>query len=305
MERVCAPGGHGTAEDVFEDRPYRVAGKTGNSTGHLTRRRLSRATGPPLPAISQPKTGLYNRSGGATAHRTRLLRWGRSRTCFPRHRRPPPRHAPRPGRAESGLLAELPRLPVSMNGSANTLTSLYETLGLPFSIDTTENGELPSHVAASTSDGLVTLTPRTVSESSIPDVRGMSLRDAVKAPRDKGHAGRHQWSRDRAPTKHCPGNCAPPRSNHPARTVMKLLKDILYGARITEVVGSTHVAIESVVADSRQVKPFGCFVAIPGTAVDGHDHIPAAARAGAAAIVCEHLPAEARPQRPCGLRAGR
>ena len=73
---------------------------------------------------------------------------------------------------------------------------------------------------------------------------------------------------------------------------MKLLKDILYGARITEVVGSTHVAIESVVADSRQVKPFGCFVAIPGTAVDGHDHIPAAARAGAAAIVCEHLPAE-------------
>lgn len=73
---------------------------------------------------------------------------------------------------------------------------------------------------------------------------------------------------------------------------MKLLKDILYGARITTVVGSTHIAIESVVADSRQVKPFGCFVAIPGTLVDGHDHIPAASRAGAAAIICERLPAE-------------
>ncbi len=73
---------------------------------------------------------------------------------------------------------------------------------------------------------------------------------------------------------------------------MKILKDILYGARISEVAGSTHIAVESVVADSRQVKPFGCFVAIPGTAVDGHDHIPSAIRAGAAAIVCERLPGE-------------
>ena len=73
---------------------------------------------------------------------------------------------------------------------------------------------------------------------------------------------------------------------------MKLLKDILYGARISEVIGSTHIAIESVVADSRQVKPFGCFVAIPGTTVDGHEHILGAVRSGAAAIVCERMPAE-------------
>ena len=72
---------------------------------------------------------------------------------------------------------------------------------------------------------------------------------------------------------------------------MKILKDILYGARISEVIGSTHIAVESVMADSRQIKPFGCFVAIPGTAVDGHDHIPGAVRAGAAAVVCERLPA--------------
>ena len=63
---------------------------------------------------------------------------------------------------------------------------------------------------------------------------------------------------------------------------MKILKDILYGARISEVIGSTHIAVESVVADSRQVKPFGCFVAIAGTAVDGHDHIAGAIRAGGA-----------------------
>ena len=74
---------------------------------------------------------------------------------------------------------------------------------------------------------------------------------------------------------------------------MKILKDILYGARIIEVVGSTHIAVETVVADSRQVKPFGCFVAISGAVVDGHDHIPGAIRAGAAAVVCERLPEEA------------
>ncbi len=73
---------------------------------------------------------------------------------------------------------------------------------------------------------------------------------------------------------------------------MKLLKDILYGARISEVIGSTHIAVESVVADSRKVKPFSCFVAIPGTVVDGHEHIPGAVRAGAAAVVCERLPEE-------------
>lgn len=44
---------------------------------------------------------------------------------------------------------------------------------------------------------------------------------------------------------------------------MKLLKDILYGARISQVIGSTHIAVESVVADSRQVKPFGCFLPFP------------------------------------------
>ena len=73
---------------------------------------------------------------------------------------------------------------------------------------------------------------------------------------------------------------------------MKILKDILYGARISEVAGSTHIAVESVVADSRKVKPFGCFVAIRGGAFDGHDHIEAAIRAGAAAVVCERMPDE-------------
>lgn len=73
---------------------------------------------------------------------------------------------------------------------------------------------------------------------------------------------------------------------------MKLLKDILYKARLEQVVGSTNVAIEQVTFDSRAVKPFTAFVAIKGTRSDGHDYIGKAVELGATAIVCEHLPAE-------------
>ena len=71
---------------------------------------------------------------------------------------------------------------------------------------------------------------------------------------------------------------------------MKLLSDILYKARIEEVIGSTHVAISSVTFDSRKVKKDTLFVAVRGTATDGHNFIEKAIEAGAAAIVCEDLP---------------
>ncbi|MDO7741188.1 MAG: Mur ligase domain-containing protein, partial [Flavobacteriales bacterium] len=73
---------------------------------------------------------------------------------------------------------------------------------------------------------------------------------------------------------------------------MKLLKDILYGTRIQETTGSTHVAIEDVAFDSRKVKAFSLFVAVPGTKVDGHDYIDQAIENGAIAIVAERLPEE-------------
>ncbi len=73
---------------------------------------------------------------------------------------------------------------------------------------------------------------------------------------------------------------------------MKLLSQILYKARLEEVVGSTHVAIASVAFDSRKVKKDSLFIATRGTAVDGHDYIHKAIEAGAVAIVCEALPAQ-------------
>jgi len=75
---------------------------------------------------------------------------------------------------------------------------------------------------------------------------------------------------------------------------MKLLKDILYRARIEEVIGSTNLAIDAIQFDSRKVEAFTVFVAVKGTQVDGHKYIEQAILKGAVAIVCEELPAEQR-----------
>jgi UDP-N-acetylmuramoyl-L-alanyl-D-glutamate--2,6-diaminopimelate ligase len=72
---------------------------------------------------------------------------------------------------------------------------------------------------------------------------------------------------------------------------LKLLSDILYKARIEEVIGSTHIAISSVTFDSRKVKKDSLFIATRGTANDGHRFIDKAIELGANAIVCEEVPA--------------
>ncbi|MFZ5553732.1 MAG: UDP-N-acetylmuramoyl-L-alanyl-D-glutamate--2,6-diaminopimelate ligase [Bacteroidota bacterium] len=71
---------------------------------------------------------------------------------------------------------------------------------------------------------------------------------------------------------------------------MKLLKDILFGVRITEVHGSTHVAIDNIVFDSRKVRSGSLFVATKGTTVDGHQFIDKSIATGADAVICEELP---------------
>ncbi|PBQ31437.1 UDP-N-acetylmuramoyl-L-alanyl-D-glutamate--2,6-diaminopimelate ligase [Sphingobacteriaceae bacterium] len=73
---------------------------------------------------------------------------------------------------------------------------------------------------------------------------------------------------------------------------MKLLSEILYKVRLEEVLGSTHMAISSVVSDSRKVKKGCLFVASRGAAVDGHQFIQKAIEAGAIGIVCEVMPKE-------------
>lgn len=75
---------------------------------------------------------------------------------------------------------------------------------------------------------------------------------------------------------------------------MKLLQDILYQARIRQVIGTTNVAIEAVHFDSRQVGKFSLFIAVPGTKMDGHAYIEAAIAQGAVAVVCEEIPSSVR-----------
>lgn len=72
---------------------------------------------------------------------------------------------------------------------------------------------------------------------------------------------------------------------------MRYLSDILNGVPFTELQGSADVEISAVVFDSRKVVPGCLFVAVKGTVVDGHNYIEQAVKQGAAAIICEDLPA--------------
>lgn len=71
---------------------------------------------------------------------------------------------------------------------------------------------------------------------------------------------------------------------------MKLLKDILYGAGLNAVNGSTDILVNDIRFDSRKVAMDDVFVAIKGTLTDGHLYIQKAIDSGAKAIVCEKFP---------------
>lgn len=71
---------------------------------------------------------------------------------------------------------------------------------------------------------------------------------------------------------------------------MMTLKDILYKVSIEAVEGNTFQAFTNLHFDSRQVGLNDVFVAIRGTASDGHDYIKKAVDQGAIAIVCEEFP---------------
>ena len=72
---------------------------------------------------------------------------------------------------------------------------------------------------------------------------------------------------------------------------------MLQGVEVRSLVGDGTVAVGRLEFDSRKVVPDTLFFATRGTQADGHAYIPAAVAAGAAAVVCEELPAE----RPVGV----
>lgn len=71
---------------------------------------------------------------------------------------------------------------------------------------------------------------------------------------------------------------------------MKTLNDILNNVTVLQVVGNESVAIGKVCFDSREVVAGSLFVAVTGTATDGHLYIDQSIAKGAVAIVCEQMP---------------
>lgn len=75
-----------------------------------------------------------------------------------------------------------------------------------------------------------------------------------------------------------------------------ILAELIGGMKpMPEVTGSTDIEISGVEIDSRKVGPGSLFVAMKGTAQDGHAYIGKAVLQGAAAIACENMPDELVP----------
>ena len=68
------------------------------------------------------------------------------------------------------------------------------------------------------------------------------------------------------------------------------LNELVQVLEAPEIVGDSEVEITGIQSDSRLVAPGSLFVAVRGTAVDGHTYIGAAIEKGAAAVVCEEIP---------------
>ncbi len=76
---------------------------------------------------------------------------------------------------------------------------------------------------------------------------------------------------------------------------MKLLKNLLYGLRLTDVQGSTNLAVEFVASDSRSVRADSLFVAVRGSQSDGHRYLDQAIAAGARAWWSKSFRASPQP----------
>jgi UDP-N-acetylmuramoyl-L-alanyl-D-glutamate--2,6-diaminopimelate ligase len=73
---------------------------------------------------------------------------------------------------------------------------------------------------------------------------------------------------------------------------MKALKDILNKVQVTRITGNDAVQVSALCIDSRKAEPGSLFIAIKGSASDGHAFISKAIGSGAAVIVCEQMPSD-------------
>ena len=70
----------------------------------------------------------------------------------------------------------------------------------------------------------------------------------------------------------------------------KILMNLL-SRLICEIKGNENIEVSNITSDSREVQEGAMFLAVRGTATDGHDYIEKAQEQGAKVVVCEQLPA--------------
>ncbi|MFL5746980.1 MAG: UDP-N-acetylmuramoyl-L-alanyl-D-glutamate--2,6-diaminopimelate ligase [Niastella sp.] len=70
------------------------------------------------------------------------------------------------------------------------------------------------------------------------------------------------------------------------------LQDILYKVSIRSVQGNTGIPVRDLQLDSRKVSEGSIFIAVKGSATDGHQYIDQVIMQGATGIICETMPAE-------------
>src|SRR5690606_35647515 len=82
---------------------------------------------------------------------------------------------------------------------------------------------------------------------------------------------------------------------------MKRLDHILTDISLLQSHGGLDLLIENIHFDSRKVEIGDLFIAVRGTATDGHNYIAKAIKKGAVAVLCEELPEKLIPGITYGL----
>lgn len=80
---------------------------------------------------------------------------------------------------------------------------------------------------------------------------------------------------------------------------MMNLQDLIQVLKAVEVRGTTDKEVSGIQSDSRRVEAGHLFVAVRGTAVDGHAYIRSAVEKGAVAVVCEAMPSDMPSEATC------
>ena len=180
MERTCLPGG--TADYIFEKTSYKVAGKTGTARiaypgGYYPNRYRASFVGyfpaeapkySCLVVVNDTKSGVYYGSSVAAPVFRELANKIYATV-------------PEMSDYQQSQLAEEAKLPTSRNGVREHLERVYAGLGIK--LDQNAEG---NWVKTATGETSVALTDLAVAEGSVPDVRGMGLRDALQLLENSG-----------------------------------------------------------------------------------------------------------------------